>query len=230
MRVFVVLFLGIAVGACIAVAFLFYNPFTAQASLSPLSVSEQQQISLSYSAVAENSILFTNDGESRVAPYPAKVLQLWEAPVRQTTMLVAPMHDARNELAGFGIKFSSWSERTNLLDGKALMDSAWYIYMPEQGSLFIEQSENHWSFLREIVASAYMSSGDNWRGRWLGTITDGPGALGTARVRGGSGKFRDLESESIEVLAAKAFSTELGPVGLDGLLTIDLPSATTEVE
>lgn len=223
MKYAIALILGLATGAVIAVLVMYYNPFTAQSSLSPLAVSERQQFTLNYSAVATDAILFTNDGESRVHPHPVKALQLWEAPIRLTDTLVTVLRDERNEPVGLGIKFSSQSERTQLLKGEALVDSAWYVFLPGQGSILIEQTENYWSFLREIVVPAHWSSGDSWRGNWHGTMTTGPGALGTATVYGGSGRFTGFRSEAIETLSAKAYSTEIGPVALDGKLTIELP-------
>ena len=99
----------------------------------------------------------------------------------------------------------------------------WHIVVPGQGSLFVEQQENYWSYMREIVIPAYWSAGDNWRGNWNGNITSGPGALGTARVVGGSGVFAGLEMEGVESLSAEAYSVEAGPVAIDGQLTIELP-------
>jgi hypothetical protein len=222
------LILGAATGGVLALAIVYYNPFSTQASLSPLSVSDSQQLVLNYSVVAADSILFTNDGESTVQPHPARTLQLWEAPIRRSDTRVTVMRDGRNLPVGIGIKFSSQSERTQLLQGEALMDSAWYIYMPGQGSLLIAQSENHWPYLREIVLPAYWSSADKWRGNWHGTITDGPGALGTADVFGGSGRFSGLQSDAIETISATAYSSEVGPVAMDGRLTIELVSETVD--
>ncbi len=223
MRYLIVLLLGLVTGVAIALAILFYNPFTAQISLSPLVVSDSQQISLRYSVVAEDSIIITNSGDSsRLQPNPAKVLQLWEAPISNTDVLVTLLQDSRNKSVGIGVKFSSRSERTRLLNGKALVDSAWYIYLPGKGSILIEQSENHWAFLRNVIIPARWNSGNKWRGNWQGIITDGPGALGTARVYGGSGIYSGLNSEAIETHTAKAYSTDVGPVAMEGRLTIDL--------
>lgn len=238
MKYQIALLVGLLTGVSIAVGFLFYNPLMGRASLSPLSVSDRQQITLKYSAVSEDSIVLTNDEESRsdfrsrIHPllrywrtgkrYPAKVLQLWEAPIRQTDALVTVLRDSRNEPTGIGIKFSSRSERTRVLNGEALIDSAWYIYLPGQGTMLIEQSENHWSFIREIVIPAHWSSGENWRGIWHGTISDGPSALGTARVHGSSGVFAGLESYALETLTAKAYSADVGPVSMEGQLTIEM--------
>ena len=77
-----------------------------------------------------------------------------------------------------------------------MVSSVWHVYLPGQGTFMIDQTENYWSYICEVVVPARMSSGDNWRGAFHGVMTSGPGALGTARVTGGSGLYRNLESEA----------------------------------
>jgi hypothetical protein len=223
MKYLISLLLGMAVGVTAFLALLYYNPLTSKNKLSPLSVTEHELVSLNYSTVAADSLIYTNDGESLVTPHPAKVLQLWEQPIRKTDALATVLQDGRNQVAGIGIKFSSDSESTNILNGEALVDSVWHIYLPGRGSLFVEQKENYWGYLREVVLPAYWSSGDNWRGNWSGSVTAGPGALGTSRVVGGSGEFVTLESVGVESLLAKAYSVDEGPVAVTGELSIELP-------
>jgi len=221
-RLLIALVVGVVLGAIAAAALLFYNPLAARNKLSPLSVSDQEIISLAYSAVAQDAIVYTNDGESRVHPRPVKVQQLWEAPIRRTDVLVTVLSDSRNNPAGIGIKFMSDSEQTRLINGDALVDSAWHIVLPERGSLFVSQTENYWNFLRQIVVPAYWSSGDSWKGMWHGNTTIGPGALGTARVWGGYGEFAGLDSEAVEAISARAYSVAEGPVAMEGSLTIEV--------
>lgn len=229
MKYLVALVLGIAAGGIVALSLLYFNPFMAQAALSPLAVSGQQQISLNYSAVPKHAIAYTNDGESRIAPNPDKILQLWEPPIRQTDVLVTQLLDARSQAVGIGIKFTSKSEDTRILNGEALADSVWYVFLPRQGTLLVAQTENYWRYLRDIVVPAHWSSGNGWKGTWHGTMTSGPGALGTARVHGGSGRFRGIEAEAIETLTARAYSTTDGPVAMDGQIIVELPSGGDEM-
>lgn len=216
---------GIAVGIVAFLGLVYFNPLTSASQLSPLAVSLNQLVVLKYSAVSEQSLAYTNDGESQVAPHPAKILQLWEAPIRHTIVRAVVLSDARNETAGLGIKFCSESESTNILNGQAMVDSAWHVFLPGRGSMFVEQKENYWNYLREVVMPAHWSSGDSWRGNWQGRITAGPNALGLARVVGGSGEFAGLQSVAAESLYARAYSVERGPVALDGELTIEIPAA-----
>lgn len=222
MKYLVALVVGMLFGAVGLAAVLYYNPFVSSNNLSPLSVTDNEVVRLSYSAAAQDALIYTNDGESQISPYPAKVLQLWEPTIRQTTAMVTLLTDSRGAPAGLGVKFSSNSERTNVIDGKVLVDSVWHLYLPERGSLFVEQTENYWNYIHEIVVPAYRSSGDNWRGTWLGNITAGPSALGTAWVAGGSGQFRGMDTEAVEAVSAKAYSVDDGPVAMISELSIEL--------
>ncbi len=223
MKYLVALVLGLAVGVAAFLALLYFNPLTTKTRLSPLSVSDNQVMIFNYSAVATDALVYTNDGRSQVAPHPAKVPELWEPTVRRTDALVTVLRDGRSLPAAIGIKFSSDSERTNVLNGEAIVDSVWHVYVPGRGSFFVEQQENYWGFLREIAIPARWSSGDGWRGNWNASITSGPGALGTSRVFGGSGMFAGIETDAVESLNAKAYSAKHGPVAMEGELAVEMP-------
>jgi hypothetical protein len=224
----IALLLGLAVGTAAFLALLYLNPLTAQNRLSPITVTDNDVLHLNYPAVASNMLIYTNDGESQVAPHPTKVLQLWEPPIRKTDAIATVLTNSRSQVLGVGLKFSSDSEATDILNGHLLVDSVWHIYLPGKGSLFIEQQENYWSYVRDIVIPARWNSGDNWRGNWRGNISVGPGALGTARVVGGSGIFSGLESEGLETLSSKAYSVAQGLVAADGELAIEIPRIESE--
>ena len=122
-----------------------------------------------------------------------------------------------------GVKFSSDSETTRLINAEVLVDSVWHIYSPEHGTFFVDQTENFWPYLHDIVIPARLSGGDSWRGSWYRITSVGPGALGIARVTGGSGVFADAEAEAVESITASAYSAITGPVAMTGNLTIALP-------
>jgi hypothetical protein len=223
MKYLLVLIIGIISGAVIFAAGVAFNPFVSKQGLSPLAVTDSQTVTLTYSGVASDGIVFTNNGESRVSPHPQKVLQLWEASIRQTSASVKELRDGRGQVAGLGIKMSSLSEATRLFAGKAIVDSVWYVYLPGRGGMFIEQTENYWDFLRGIVLPAYRSSANTWQGNWLGNLTAGPGALGTAKATGSSGEFSGLEMLAVESLVVRAWRTEGGSLAAEGQLLIELP-------
>ena len=230
MKYVVSLLLGLVVGAALFVAGLLYNPFIAARGLSPLSVTNAETITLSFANVPAESIAYTNDGESLHNPHPEKVLQLWEAPIRSTSAMATVMRDARSRVAGIGVKFSSDSESTRLLKGEAIVDSVWYVYLPEHGSLFIEQTENYFPLVREVAFPAWRSSASSWRGNWLGDLTVGPGALGTAAVTGGSGRVKGLRMDGVESMSVRAFSADVGLVSSEGRLIIARPENLGGIE
>ena len=230
MKYIVSLLLGLVVGVALFVVGLFYNPFIADRGLSPLSVTNAEVITLNFANVPAESIAYTNDGESLHDPHPEKILQLWEAPIRSTSALATVMRDARNQVAGIGVKFSSDSESTRLLKGEVIVDSVWYVYLPDHGSLFIEQTENYFPFVREVAFPAWRSSASSWRGAWLGDLTVGPGALGTAAVTGGSGRFKGLRMDGVESMSVRAFSADIGLVSSRGRLIIEMPENLGGIE
>ena len=130
MKYLIALLLGVTTGVLIFLALLYFNPLTSRNNLSPLSVTDNELISLNYSAVAEDALTYTNDGESTIKPYPAKVLQLWEPPIRSTDAMATVLRDARSQTVGIGIKFSSDSEQTNILNGQAIVDVGRYDSVP----------------------------------------------------------------------------------------------------
>jgi hypothetical protein len=222
MKYLLALLAGLLTGVVVFAAVVANNPFISKQGMSPLAVTDLPTVTLTYPAVATEQILFTNDGESRVSPYPEKVLQLWEAPIRQTSMAVMTMRDGRGQVAGLGIKISSLSESTRLLAGKAIVDSVWYVYLPGRGGLFIEQSENYWDYVRAIVLPAYRSAGKAWTGTWHGNLTAGPGALRTAKVTGGSGEFAGRNMLAVESLTVRTWRVASGPLAAEGQLLIEL--------
>ena len=223
MKYIVSLLIGMLIGAVLFVLGLYFNPFIGQPSVSPLAVSDDLVVDLGFSGVPADGILTTNNGDSIVQPHPDRVAELWEPAVADTNVLVTMLADSRGEPAGVGIKFFSPSESTRLIRGEAIANSAWHIYVPGEGTLMIDQTENYWSYLRDVVVPARMSAGNNWRGTYHRIMTHGPGSLGTARVTGGSGNFSTLQSEAVESLTARGYSSVSGPVSMDRSLTIAFP-------
>ena len=223
MKYVVALVLGFLSGVALFAVGVLYNPFVIDRGLSPLSVTDAEVITLTYSVVPAETIMYTNDGESTQAPNPENVQQLWEAPIRLTEAMVSLLYDATGDPTGLGVKISSRSESTHIFGGRAMVDSDWYIYLPERGSLFIHQTENYWPFLQQVAFPAWRSGAKNWRGSWFGNMTAGPGALRTAAAAGSSGELAGLAMEAVESLSVKAFSTDSGLMSAEGRLTIELP-------
>jgi hypothetical protein len=224
MKYAVSLLVGLLCGVALFIIVLLNNPFVAKRTLSPLSVGDTAVTSLSYTVVPTKTIAFTNSGEMRLQPHPKGIRLLREGTVELTDVMVTEMRDARGQTAGIGVKFSSRSERTNLLRGEALVDSAWYVHLPGRGSFFVEQSENYWPFIQNVFVPAYRNSANSWKGKWSGDLSTGPGALGVARVTGVGGSLLGQSMAAVESLSVQAYSTDKGPVSAEGRLLIEMPS------
>jgi hypothetical protein len=221
-RYLLALIAGFVAGVMLFATLVYFNPITATAPLSPLLVGSNEIISLTYSVAADEAIVYSNNGERRVKPNPDRVQELWEAPIRRSSARAVVMRDAAGNTTGIGFKFASDSESTRLVNGEALSNSAWHVYLPGRGTFFMEQVENYWHYIRDIVVPAYWSSADSWKGNWNSTMTAGPGPLGSGRVSGGAGEFKGLVTAGIESLNAKAFSLSRGAVAVTGQLTIEV--------
>jgi len=230
MKYVISLLLGALLGALLFSLALYYNPFAAQSTISPLSVTQDRVMNLSYSAVASDAILYTDDGESIITTQPDRVADLWELAIIDTRVFVTTLRNTRGEVVGVGFKMSSDSEQTSLINAKAEVNSVWHVYLPGQGTFLIDQSENYWSYIHDIVIPARWSSGDNWKGSFHKITTSGPGALGIARVTGGSGEFAGQSTEAVESLTASAYSALEGPVSMNGSLTIVAPVTAANSE
>ena len=230
MKYVITLLIGALLGAVLFLLALYYNPFAAQPAISPLSVTQDRVINLSYSAVASEAILYTDNGESIIASHPERVADLWELAIIDTRVFVTKLRNARGEATGIGFKFSSDSEQTSLINAEAEVNSVLHVYLPGQGTFLVDQTENYWSYIHDIVIPARWSSGNNWKGAFHSIMTSGPGALGIARVTGGSGDFSGQSSEAVESLTARAYSALDGPVSMSGNLTIIAPTASANSE
>lgn len=224
MRYLISSLLGLVVGVALFFVVLYYNPFAARPAVSPLAVSGQRLIDLTYSGVATETIAFINSGESIIKPHPDTISELWEPAVELSWVSVVTLTNALGAPAGIGFKFSSESERSSILQSKALVDSVWHVWLPERGGFFVDQTENYWSYIRDVVIPARWNSSDRWRGTWNRITTIGPNALGTGRVSGASGEFAGMRTEAVELLTTRAYSAVNGPVSMTGNLTISLPS------
>ncbi len=224
MKYLISLLAGTLLGAMLFLLGLYYNPFVGQASVSPLAVSDTPVIDLTFSSVPGESILYTNNGESTIAPFPDRVGELWEPAIVATSVWVTELQNGRGGPAGIGIKFSSPSEQTRIVHGEAMVNSAWHIYLPEKGTFFIDQTENYWTYLRDVIIPASWSSGNNWRGTYHNIMTNGPGSLGTARLTGGSGIYANLISEAVESRTARGYSSATGPISMSGSLHVAIPN------
>lgn len=225
MKYFLALLAGIATGAAMFAVLMYVNPLIKVKNLSPIAVATTSQFELSYEATPMESILWTDDGQSSVRPRPPLVQELFEKTIQDTRVVVTLLRSSRNDAAGVGVKFQAAAEESGVLNGIYPVNSSWHIWLLQRGGLMIDQRENHWTLLRDVVVPAHLSSADSWRGSWYGILTSGPEALDVAKVYGGSGYLAGQDGEAVEAINAKAYSAETGPASMQGRLTISMTPA-----
>lgn len=222
MKYLLVLLAGLASGVLLFALLLYANPLVESRATPPITVTGKGEFALGYTATPMGSIAWVDNGESSVRPRPPLIKELEEPAIEDTLLIVTLLQNSRGMPAGFGVKFLSPAEETGLLRGVYPMQSAWHIWLLDRGGLMIDQTENHYFYLRDVVLQAHLDSGDNWRGSWFGVLTDGPNQFGTARVSGGSGSLSGVEGKAAETVTAKAYSAASGPASIDGRITISL--------
>jgi len=221
-RILRALILGFLTGVLLFLAGFYFNPFSSESQLSPLAVSQSRLVEYSYSRNPRETLALTNNGHGHTATNPARVQELWEPAVEDTEAFVTILRDIAGKPAGIGIKISSWSAESELLSARLLKNSDWHLFVPDHGTAFVEQTENQWPYLRNVVIPGLVKR--EWQGTWYGSVTSGPNALRTAKVRGGSGHMQDLRSEAVEFFQVESYSAETGPTRSVGRLTLELDS------
>jgi hypothetical protein len=129
MKYLLTLLAGMLLGAALFFAGMFFNPFADRQSVSPLSVTDEEHLDFTYTAVPGEAILYTDNGESIIETHPDRVAELWEPAVVDTRIAVYVLNDSRGEVRGLGIKFSTDSEQTALIKSEILFNSIWHIYV-----------------------------------------------------------------------------------------------------
>lgn len=220
MKYVVGLLAGMITGAALLAAALYWNPFAGRSTVSPLAVAGGDLFELGYSLSSSDAIAYVDDGDSGNALNPGNIQELWEPTVNDTTVRVVVLRNSQGAVVGIGVKFATRSEQSRLLNAEVLVDSVWHIRLADGGTMLVEQTENRWAWLRDVVLPG--SFGDGWRGTWYDILTTGPNALGTGSVTGGSGPLNGIEGEAVEAWRAAAWSAEAGPIDVDGILTLSL--------
>ena len=84
MKYLVSLLIGMLIGAALFAAGMYYNPFTGHELVSPLAVSKDKNMHVTYTAVPGEMILYTDDGESTVGTWNNLCIhRVWVAVIGQ---------------------------------------------------------------------------------------------------------------------------------------------------
>lgn len=213
---------GLAAGIALFAVLMYVNPLAGGSSQSPLVGVAGEQLAVDFDETPAGAIAWIGNGENPGGSRPPMVQELAAGTVRHTRIYVLPLTDGRGQPIGVGVKYTTQAEEPGLLLGDFPAHGTWQLWLPGRGGIAVFQEENHWPFLRDVIAGAYLESGNNWRGEWRGVLTDGPAANGAGHVYGGSGAFAGRQGLAAQSREARAWSASSGPAEMRGRLELVL--------
>lgn len=205
MRYLFALLLGFLAGVAVVAAVVYYNPATATNESVITRTTDGVNLELLYGSQSGDALAYTNSGSSHWPRVPAAVADLWHPALVGVHVAVHPLQNGRGEPVGVGVKFFQLSEDTRLLRGEVLVDSAWSVMLPGAGSLFVEQDENYWPFVRAVGLPAWLDGNKRWQGEFRSELTVGPRGTLEGVVVGASGVMRDRLGEARESMSVQSY-------------------------
>lgn len=202
---------GLAAGAVLACAALYFNPLTAAQSPEP--GAEDRRLQYEYPS---QSSLLTHGGRLRLPVAPAGVERLWENTIRRSLLHVVELTDADGP-AAVATRISLPSRQTDLLRRGMIIRDRWLVTVPGEGSFMLEADTNLWPLLRDHVVPVWYL-GRAWAGPASYQPTVGPGRRDAARADGLTGRFEGTEGSAVERFRLESFSRHAGPEKLVGEL------------
>jgi hypothetical protein len=209
MRYLFVATLGLLIGAAMAGAAIYYNPFIEAKSSAEVDAADR---ALHYSLPGE--VLGFALGEQIVPPgTPKRDGSLWEETIERTAMLSLVLEDAQDKPTAIASRMLAVSPRTDFVLSGVRVNDYWLLTIPGEGTLFLRADANVWPFLKETLPVWYL--GRPWKGPTDYSPTAGPGEHGEAVVIGATGRFAGLEGAAIE----KYRLTDLDPAARSAAAT-----------
>jgi hypothetical protein len=206
MKYLLTLLCGFLLGACVAGAGLYFNPFTQAQGSQP----EAQDRIYSYGSPVTAALAFTHGNLSRLPTSPLGIPDLWEATINKGAATLLTLNSADGTAHAIASRISFPSEDTELLRRGVILTDHWLISVPGQGSLFITAESNWWPFLRDALIPVWYFDRP-WPGPLNYAPTLGPRGDGNALVQGATGVFAGRTGAAAERYQIEAFDDRVGP-------------------
>lgn len=206
MRYVVSLLFGLALGAIVAVAGIFFNPLTLNQSTPP----DDAEWVLNYSLDAEETWLSTHENQLGVPIVPTDVPLLYENGIRGSLMAAMPLKGEPGSASGAGTRISIPSSNSELLKAGVMVEDHWLISVPGSGTLLVHAESNHWPMLRDTLIRVDLLK-RNWKGPGQYDPTLGP-SDGGAEVIGLTGSYRDFHGVGHERISLASYAGSLDPL------------------
>jgi hypothetical protein len=213
---FVTLF-GLVIGAALAGAGLYYNPFSTHAGAVPNPGDRVLKYSL------PDQLLTAAVGEDALLAGRANGVEgLWEETVDRSAALGLVLTDESGQPAGIASRLMAASPSTDLLLTGVVVSDYWLVTLPGQGTLFVRSDSNVWPFLKETLLPVWLFDRP-WRGPMEYRPTVGPNAGSTGEVIGVAGVFEGKSGSAVERYDVTAFNPSQHAAQAVGELFVHLP-------
>ena len=179
MRFFTTLVIGLMAGVALGAVAILFNPLVGH-------VGEVPKGELLYYQSDAEQFVFTHGEAMPLGVRPGDIPPMWEATIKGTALSVFPLNDADGNPVALASRVSLLDEQTDFLVNGPRLHSVWLLSYPGKGTLFVEEQENVWQFMRDGVIPVWLLSRD-WSGASEVLPTSGPAVEGARVVAGTAG-------------------------------------------
>lgn len=215
---------GLALGACAALAVLYYNPLSVEAAGALAGADRVFRYSL------PGSVLELALGEdARWLGAAPGGDALWEETIDRSAVLGLVLEDASGTPSAIASRLLAPSIETDLLLRGVLVADHWLVTVPGEGTLFLRADSNAWPFLKEALVPAWLFDRP-WQGPTEYWPTVGPGPDSSGIVVGVTGGFDGSEGQVVERYELTALDPRRAVAAATGELHVRLTGPQVAVQ
>jgi hypothetical protein len=214
---------GLLVGAALAGAALYFNPFSVAAA-EPTSAGRVLHYTL-----PDDVLELALGDEARLFGQATGDDGLWEETIDRSAVLGLVLNDDSNQPVAVASRLMAVSPDTDLLLRGVLLSDHWLVTIPGEGTLFVRADSNTWPFLKETLVPVWYLERP-WQGPAEYWPTVGPGADDAGIVVGVAGSFSGREGTAVERYELTALDRASGAALAEGELHLDLPGPQVAVQ
>lgn len=217
MKYLFVAVLGLLIGAALAGAAIYYNPFIEHAGTTPGAGDRVFRYSL------PDQLLTAAVGEEALRGGRSSSVQgLWEETIDRTALLGLVLTDESGQPAAIASRMVAPSPDSDLLLKGIVLSDYWLVSLPGQGTLFVRSDSNVWPFVKQTLLPVWLFDRP-WRGPLEYRPTVGPNAGSTAVVLGVAGAFEGETGSAVERYDVTAFAPAEHSAAATAELFVHLP-------
>lgn len=209
--------LGLVLGAALAGAMLYFNPFSTTAATQPNASDRVLHYSL-----PDDVLEFALGADARLFGQEPGDDGLWEETIDRSAVLGLTLKDDADQPVAIASRLMTVSADTDLLLRGVLLSDHWLVTIPGEGTLFVRADSNAWPFLKQTLVPAWYLERP-WQGPASYWPTIGPGSDEAGIVLGVAGGLRGREGSAVERYELTALDPARRSALAEGELHLALP-------